>query len=311
MVRFLPVFLLVACTGGEADTDTPIVDHIVDPADHPAPEGGEQWLGPDVVVEPYSEVQYCMFGTYTGEDVGMTSFDSYQGEGGHHLILLGTSAGTDRFADGEVIDCTATGDLPMTDFEPLINAEPIAAGRSSIVLPGTYAVKLRQGQRYVVQAHYVNTTPERLRFQDVMTIGMVPEDTVTTWAAAFALTVIDFTVPPGESSVDFGCDFEESYNILYLTGHLHEYGKSFRLDHTVGDATTELYEIPSWNVSYRDAPPLQKYGPGDLTIDAGTTLTTTCAWNNDTTADIEFPHEMCATYGMLYPSLVPVVCQPW
>ncbi len=311
MIRFVPVLFLVACAGGSSDSDVEITDYVLNPADFPAPAGGEQWFGPEVVAEPYTEVQYCMFGTYAGPDVGMDAFESYQGEGGHHLILLGTSAGTDRFADGEVIDCTATGDIPMTDFEPLINAEPLDAGRSSITLPEGYAVKLRTGQRYVVQAHYVNTTAERRRYKDIMTIGMVPEEQVTTWAAAFALTVIDFTLPPGPSSVNFDCSFADDYQMLYLTGHLHEYGTSFRLDHKVGDATTELYEIPVWDVNYRDAPPLQKYGPGELTIDAGTTLTTTCDWENTEDHDLEFPAEMCATYGMLYPSLVPVVCNPW
>mgnify|MGYP003408685625 CR=1 FL=1 len=63
---------------------------------------------------------YCLFGTYTGDDVGIHAFDTYQGETGHHIVLMGTTSSELDYPDGAVIDCTATDSLPMADLEPLI-----------------------------------------------------------------------------------------------------------------------------------------------------------------------------------------------
>ena len=307
------IFALFACEpaaddSGEAADD--YVDERLEPADvDPLPTGGEQWYGPDVVIEGSQDVQYCAFGTYTGPDIAITSFESFQASVGHHLIILGTTASPLDYPDGEIVDCTLTNQM-MTSFEPLINAEPIDAGRSEIVLPDGMGVKLNEGQRWVVQAHYVNTTTDNVRVHDIMNIGFMPEEDVTTWAAAFALTQTAISLPPAqESGISFDCHFDEAYNLMYLTGHMHEYGTVFSFEYGETDETvSELYTIPEWQAEYRDRPPLIHYEPGEFAFAAGSTLRTNCTWFNDTDKAIAFPDEMCATYGMLYPSLSPVVC---
>jgi hypothetical protein len=221
---------------------------------------------------------------------------------------LGTTASTVDYADGETVDCTKTNQM-MTSFEPLINAEPIDAGRSEIVLPGGMGVKLNEGQRWVVQSHYVNTTTDRIRVRDVMNIGFAPEEEIEIWAAAFALTQTNLSLPPAqESSLSFDCHFDEQYELMYLTGHMHEYGTEFSFEYGEADTLETIYEIPVWQAEYRDRPPLNKYAPGEFLFNPGSTLRTNCTWFNDTDEAIAFPDEMCATYGMLYPSLSPVVC---
>ena len=68
------------------------------------------------------------------------------------------------------------------------------------------------------------------------------------------------------------------------------------------------YEIEEWEPVFRDAPPLNKYERDELWFRAGQTLRTNCEWFNDTDEAIEFPAEMCATYGMLIGAKSPVVC---
>lgn len=307
------IFALLACDPAVEDTAAELdydVDERLEAGDvDPVPEGGEQWYGPDVVLEAGADVQYCTFGTYTGPDIGIVSFESFQASPGHHLIILGTTASPVDYADGDVVDCTKTNQM-MTSFEPLINAEPIDAGRSEIVLPAGMAVKLNEGQRWVVQSHYVNTTTDRIRVRDVMNIGFTPEESVETWAAAFALTQTTLSLPPAqESSVSFDCSFpEDDYNLMYLTGHMHEYGTVFSFEYGEGGEMEKIYEIDTWQADFRDKPPLNDYDPEEFAFKAGSTLRTNCTWFNDTDAAIEFPDEMCATYGMLYPSLSPVVC---
>ncbi len=304
--------LLAACVentqpGTSADSD--IIDDRLEPTDvEPVPEGGEQWFGPEVVIEPGQEVQYCTFGTYTGPDIGITSFESWQGEVGHHLILLGTNASPLDYADGETVDCTQTNAM-MTSFEPLINAEPLDAGRSEIHLPEGMAVSLGEGQRFVIQSHYVNTTSDRMLERDIMNIGLMPEDSVETWAAAFALTQVDISLPPAQgSSLSFDCSFDEAYEIMYLTGHMHEYGTRFSFEVGTSESMAVEYEIAEWEPVFRDAPPLNQYERGERWFQAGDILRTNCEWFNDSDEALEFPAEMCATYGMLIGSKSPVVC---
>ncbi|MES2639907.1 MAG: hypothetical protein V4850_10510 [Myxococcota bacterium] len=304
--------LLLACSGAPSPDETAGADAVDQRLSFedvtPPPAGGEQWYGPEAVLAPGEELQYCLFGTYDGPDVGISTYESFQSDIGHHLILLGTTASDLDYPDGTVVDCTKTNDM-MTSFEPLINAEPTGAGSSFIDLPTGMAVKLDQGQRWVVQAHWLNSTPDDVRVRDVLNMGYVDVAEVETWAAAFALTQVDLSLPPQQAStLTFDCSFPTDYNLLYLTGHMHENGDRFRFE--LGDGTTmaTLYEVEEWDPSYRDSPPLTHFEAGEQPFAADTTLRTTCDWYNATDEAIEFPNEMCATYGMLYPSLNPVVC---
>lgn len=307
--------LLVACGGNDpTDTDTAAtgdgtVDLRLDAAAYPAEADGEQIFGPDVVVPPGTERQYCLFGTYTGEDVGLYGFASHQPGIGHHLILLGTSEGAEDYPDGTIVDCTDPGAL-MTSFDPLITPEPLAQGETAITLPDGFAVKLRQGQRTIVQAHYINTLTTPVRVRDVITVRYRPESEVTTWAAAFALNSDSLRLAPQrQTTTSFDCDFDDDLNVLYLTGHMHGLGQSF--DFSAGSEAATLQSVVAmdeWRLEYRDNPPISRFAPGDLSFPAGSLLRTTCTWFNDTDAEVTFPEEMCTTAGMVYPSLVPVIC---
>ncbi len=120
----------------------------------------------------------------------------------------------------------------------------------------------------------------------------------------------DLHIPAGSYELQITCVFEEDYDMLYLLGHMHEWGTSFRIDHNKLDGSTDtLYELPVWDVQYRDNPPITRWDEG-FPIAAGESFTTTCVWDNDTSAELTFPFEMCVTTGMVYPSTVPVLCEP-
>lgn len=306
--------LLVACGGNDPTTDTAATgdgagDLRLNAADFPAEADGAQLLGPDVVVPPGTERQYCLFGTYTGEDAGLYGFASHQAGIGHHLILLGTDESAEDYPDGTIVDCTDPGAL-MTSFDPLITPEPLAQGETAITLPDGFAVKLRQGQRTIVQAHYINTLPTPARVRDVITVRYRAEEDVTTWAAAFALNSDSLRLAPQrETTTSFDCAFDDDLNVLYLTGHMHALGRSFDFSAGTEAATLQsLVRMDEWRLEYRDNPPVLRFAPGELDLPANSLLRTTCTWFNDTDAEVTFPEEMCTTAGMVYPSLVPVIC---
>lgn len=53
----------------------------------------------------------------------------------------------------------------------------------------------------------------------------------------------------------------------------------------------------------RDEPPVKDYGvETPLQLKAGDVMRTTCVFNNTTGRKLDFPHEMCATYGYFFPA---------
>lgn len=304
--------LLLACAGNDPGTDPDdAVDLRLTEADLPELSAGQfAWWGPDTVVEPYQDVMSCVFGTYEGEDVGLTEFAVYQSPYGHHLQLMGTTLSPVDAADEAVLDCTETSSLAMSDLEPLML--PTSTNYSSVDfdLPDGMAVKLDHGQRYVLQSHWINTDDEPVRLQDAAIFTTVPVEAVETWAAPLVANHTTFEIPPGESaSLSFDCAYDQDFNILALLGHMHEHGKSFATEVVDPQGDVErVYEIPEWEASYRDAAPQDWYEAGELVLRAGDTLRTHCEWFNDTDTVLDFPAEMCVTVTVAYPSLTPVIC---
>jgi hypothetical protein len=279
-----------------------------------APAQGFALRTPEYVIPAGSERQFCWITTYEGEDVGITATYNYQTVLGHHVTLFGTSALERDFPDGTSWDCTDTEALDMASMEPVIIGGSISATEEGVLnafeLPEGMAAPLERGQRMIVQSHYVNTRPEPVLVQDEAQFATVPEDDVQVWAAPLVATVTDFTIPAHseEYVVEFDCDYDASYELLYLGGHLHEWGKSFRATHTRGGVSEVVYEVAEWDPVLRDAPAYVNFAPGEFVLAPDDTLTTRCEWSNDEDEALEFPQEMCVTFGMAYPSRVPIIC---
>ena len=314
------MMLLLACadeSGGPAAQDYD-VDLRLGAGDYDDPGAdGMVIVGPDVVVGAGEDKMFCLVGTYAGDDMGVHDLITYQNTFGHHLVLMGMTATELDHPDGEIFECTTNDQYDMTDLEPIVL--PTAGfvdgvrNESEIQVPDGTAVKLDAGQRWLLQAHYLNTGVESFRAQDVAVFTFLDPDTeVDTWAAPFVLNKDDFSLPPGEATTaSFDCtfdDMDEPWSALYLNAHMHEWGTSFGLTRTRAGATESVIDIPTWDPYFRDAPPTEYYEPGSFTIEPGDTFTTTCNWYNDTDETIEFPHEMCDSVGLVYPQLNTVIC---
>jgi hypothetical protein len=311
--------LLFAC-GDDSVTLDPssqdsVLDVTIDEADL-GPLGPDQLVleGPAVEIEPGEDKMICVYGTYTGPDVGLHDVHTHQGRYGHHLQLMGTTTPTLDAPDGTIVDCTGdTPEFQMASLEPIgltnggeVDGEPIGV---SMPLPDGYAVELESGQRYILQAHYVNASSERLRIGDKAVLTVVPTEEVQTWVAPLVLNRDDFRIPAGgELTTSFDCTTEADWSAMYLLGHMHEWGTSFRLDRVEGDTVIPTYEVPEWDPVFRDAPMVMDGTTSPLALPAGTTLRTTCSWSNDTAEDLVFPHEMCVAVMFVYPQKATVIC---
>lgn len=268
--------------------------------------------GADTVIQPGQDVMICSFGTYTGPDAGMHEIHTYQGAHGHHFVLMGTTTPTIDAPDGTVVDCTTTegSGVDMTSLEPLglPNVAEVDGAEIGVKmpLPEGMAVELESGQRYVLQSHYLNTSADPIRVQDKVVITTLPTEDVETWAAPLIFNRDDFSVPPGgTATTSFECTAEADWNVLYMIGHMHEWGTSFSVEEI--DAGP-VYDVPSWDPVFRDSPMVQDYTASPMQMEEGSTWRTTCAWSNDTDEALVFPHEMCVAVTFVYPQKTTVIC---
>ncbi len=306
----MTLMLLLACTGGETETEYTDLRH-----DWPdPPEGGIQYKMPDLEIPAYTDMMACFFGTYEGEDIGIDMVETFQDESyGHHVILLGTSADSVEYPDGTVIDCSTEDQLDMDDLSPLFipaGAGDDESGLGDMDLPDGMAIKYKTGARWILQSHYINPTDTPFITADAVNVGFVPADEVETWVAPFVNNVMDVDLPANqETTTVMECEWEKEVSVLFLLGHMHEWGSAFQLDWIKADGTEEtIYEVPEWTVEYRDEPPVETYDVDSFTVQPGDRFRTTCTWDNDTDEALGFPAEMCTSTGLVYPQTVPIMC---
>jgi hypothetical protein len=246
--------------------------------------------------------------------MGVQTQWTYQSPGGHHVVVLGTKAPADLYPDGEVLDCTTTDSLPMLSSEPLFlgdgSFDPEKV-ETVTALPAGMASEITAGQRLILQSHYINATADPILVRDALSLELVDPATVETWAAPLIQFDAGFALPPGRSSVEVDCTIDRDVDLLFLGGHMHEWGAAFstELTRASGEATT-LYDVPVWDPLYRDLPPLERYAEGELHLAAGDRLRTTCTWDNDTDHVMTFPEEMCVMFATAYPLEAPLICVP-
>ncbi len=312
LLALLPALTLGACTPPEEAAEEPLDMR----RDFPTP--GPNTLvfeSPEYVIPAFSERQMCWITTYDGPAMGITSQVNYQSLMGHHVTVFGTSTPAHQLEDGEIWDCTETNALEMTNMEPIIIGGQIHEDEQGVIndfyLPEGMAAPLEEGQRIILQSHYLNIRPEPVLVRDAAHLELIEEDAVATWTAPFVNTVTEFAIPPNveEYSLSFDCGWEETFELLYIGGHLHEWGLRFKTEHTNAAGETEvIYEVDEWEPVLRDAPEYTEYEPGEFVVTPQDTFTTTCTWFNDRDEELEFPAEMCVTFGMAYPSRVPIIC---
>lgn len=316
MRHLLPLALLatVACTPGDDPSDDDTSDAVDLREAFPEPTFDDPLVFTSDVQEipPYTEKQFCHFDTWQGDDVGIHQLIAYQNKFGHHFIIAGTGVTARVVPDGETVDCTDGDTAAMESFRPLIigGTLDIATRTNTFSLPDGMAALLEHGQRYVLQSHYVNASADAIKVQDELQLDTMVPDDVTTWAAPYVHTESDMVIPANaDHQVDVTCTWDDDYTLLYLGGHMHEWGTSFTIDRTAGDQTDRIYAIDDWDPLYRDAPPFADFGAEPMQVHAGESFTTHCAWHNDTAEDLKFPSEMCASFGMIYPAKIPVICE--
>jgi hypothetical protein len=273
-------------TKGPTTQDDGITDvRVAIPA---AEDGVLDIVSGEIVIEPGTEKMFCFHYTYDGETTAVGNVDMLQGKFGHHAIMVAT---TDPQPHGTVEDCTDQKEMQKYSALFFPTDE----------MPEGFGLELPSGFQMVLQAHYVNTSPDPIRIRDVVRLHTTPVEDIDRWVATITTNDFGMVIPaltPAESTFD--CAIEEDVDLLLVGGHMHEYGTSFRFE--VGpnaDGMETLYDVPEWDSEYRDAPPVELMFDNPLTIPAGSVARTSCTWDNSLEHELLFPEEMCSTFGYI------------
>ncbi|MBM4361573.1 MAG: hypothetical protein FJ104_02745 [Deltaproteobacteria bacterium] len=298
----LAPLLLAACgsggddeggdTGGGAPAD--VIDARATPP--AATDADVDFLSEELTIPVGEDKQMCVFMKSPDRDIYVQKVEQIQGDGGHHALLLATGR-TDP--PGTIVDCTDAE--RMADFK--LQLLPLE-------LPDGYAQLLPANTAMVMQSHYINTNDLPLLVKDTVRLHTVPGDTVATPAAPFATNTYDFSLPPlARHEKAFDCTVDRDTEIITVGGHMHEEGKSFKLELVHADGSVEVvHEVPAWVPSYRDTPPIDSFPSKPVAVKKGETIRTTCVWQSTRDEEVGWPSEMCASFGLTKGAFEPYQC---
>jgi hypothetical protein len=301
----LLALLLVACVSDPPDevprTEDGAWDLRVEMPEAPPASEGVLFEVPLMEVPPGAERIFCMYGTYTGETTGVNRLaNAFPSEFHHHGLLK--QGFRDDPPDGTIIDCTSAEAQwpPRTTLFERVGPNPDP--NEWINLPDGVAFKLEEGQRWMADVHYVNTSDDPIVVNYGFLLGFTPLDDLRAIAGTFNMDAGNFEVPPGEDGVQsFDCAWHDDITVLSLGGHMHAFGTSYAIDHASGDTVSSVYSVPQWQSAYRFEPPMTNFSDGELMVLEGDEFATRCAWHNSLGVPLRFPEEMCTTFGVGYP----------
>ena len=253
--------------------------------------------GPDTVFEAGSDKMTCMHFRYDGEGVPYSVAETIQGKFGHHAVLLKAKK---PLPPGTVEDCSTGEDMWKYDLMTIPGQE-LDPGRA-LWLPG--------GTALVYQSHYLNSSQQAIRVRDVMRFKKVDPAKVQTWVAPFATGKLDFVIPAGQDyALTYDCQIPFDSKLILALGHMHEWGTKFSA--MLGPDTSSLQplvNVNTWNVDFRDNPPVTLFLTNPMPVPANSVVRTHCEWHNDTSQDLPFPNEMCSTVGFFEGRKEPYPC---
>lgn len=283
--------LSVTACGGEND------GLVADRADIPeTPDGAQAFLLEDTVIPAGHEAIFCYFLDPLEKDIYIRGFVDYQGKFGHHVALFKALV---REEPGSKIDCTSSD--AMAKMVPVVASEQFGLSE----MPEGMAIRVAAGSQLVIQQHIVNTSNKPIIVADgahMFTTDPVDEQQRIGF---IGLSDVTFDIPVGEKAeLTFDCEVPWDMNIFVLGPHMHEFGRSISTEVMVDGTMRRVVDVPSWEASYRDEPPVTQFELTEpLALKAGDIIRTTCNFENTSDDSLEFPAEMCATFGYFFPAL--------
>ena len=303
MRKLLALVVVASCSRSSGGTS-----QFVAGFDPPKPQTGElQIVAPAVTNIPAgADIVYCSYLSNKFNDA-TDIIGSYgaMSNGGHHAILYVAR----QSKPVDVHECTEDDMLNVSYLAGTGAGESLATAIGT--LPDTVAFRVPAGAQLMMQTHYINASLKPMDGQAAINLKTAPASEGRIPADLFSVVNTSFQIPAGQmGSATAKCPMKEDKNLFFLGGHEHQWGKHVKVEQLDSTgAVTSLYD-KDWLPEYEFNPPLNIYSTdAPLAIKAGETLQVTCSWDNTAgTNALQFPTEMCVSFGFYYPGHGEIDC---
>jgi len=176
--------------------------------------------------------------------------------------------------------------------------------QATITYPSTVGATIPSNDGFLLSAHYVNTTSQPLQATVSLTMYVAKNGVVTNHAGVLFLNQSTITLPAtGCTTASGGCQSTGSYTLPQATNVvLSDSLMTHFATHFIATTSTgaTLYQTTQWS-----APPPQIWSP-PLSLSAGTTVTWSCSYVNNTGSALTFggsaiSNATCISTNVIYP----------
>jgi hypothetical protein len=189
--------------------------------------------------------------------------------GSHHMFIFFDPTNK----DAPIVDCPRGG----LEFHPY----PFSTQTrdASFRYPDDVGSLIPAKTGLMLNGHYIN--PGATPFEATVTavLHKAAPGTVTQHAGVMFFNDVGLRVPPGTSTSKSTCSLPGNIHVLNAVSHMHQRATGFTA--TTADGT-QLYQTDQW------ADPKARVFSPPLGIDAQTTVTWGCTYNNETATTLTF-----------------------
>jgi len=258
----------------------------------PVAAGYVRYVSDPLTVPPGKDVMWNQWiAAPQDEDMDVIDVSGVQSRGGHHALLVSTT------------DVQAVGFSREWKDTDMLNSRTVAgSGGNQKTLPPGATFRIKKGSALQIQSHFANTTDEPLTGRSAFDVKLAPADPNAKVAAIFAVTMLDLMLKPNASTtLETRCGIKQDVRLLNYANHMHEWGVAAATVLIGADGSTRDLKIdPAWDPLWAFHPNYEQFSvEAPFLLPAGSTVSTTCTWSNDTAEPIEFPAEMCVFNGFM------------
>jgi hypothetical protein len=292
LARLLAFALVAGCGGSNPGSGTPGSG-----SPDMANASGGTTVAPDgtvtLTMTPFTipagaEVYKCQeFKNPWGADTEIKVFESHMTAGSHHLLLF-YKAGV---SDGPLVDCSGL-EFSATPYGSQLPDD-------SVTFPDGVSALVPSAQGFRLQVHYLNASPNPVTPSVQVLMHPAQPGTTTAHAGVLFFFNTKLSIPStGQPySLSKTCQIPTDINLLLASSHMHKHATNFVATASAGPT---LYTTTDWS----EPKPATFAPPQPLA--AGSTVTFTCTWVNDTGTTLTFgesaqTNEMCIFSGQFYP----------
>jgi hypothetical protein len=236
------------------------------------------------------EVFKCQdFSNPFGKDIGIVEMVTDLTPGSHHMFAFVLPAAQATLT-GSLVDCPSGG----VEFHEYLTTN--GSPETTTTYPAGVGRMFTAGNSLRLNVHLINTDANPKDAFVKFTVHYVDPATLDYRAAAIFLNQVGVRVPPGQSTQSRSYTLSEDVSLIGAGSHMHKQGTHFVAQTNTGET---IYDGTDWQ-----EPKPKLYAP-PLNLTAGTTITWSCTYQNDTGRTLTFgesalTNEMCIFPGEFY-----------